>query len=167
MSKRIAGYGGSIISLDSGFALLDGNGQILRVLANRNVGRSVNTNDGRVDHRGRFWSGTMAKDWGRIGFSPDDQLSYFNDFANRTVFAYPFDLESGALEMPSALITLEERDGKPEGLTVHAEGHVWVAPWDGWCVAPRCQVRPSRSRLPIAASHRPALFRPHQHRSSP
>ena len=152
--------GGYIASLDSGFALLDGDGHISRVLADQNSGRPVNFNDGRVDRRGRFWSGTMAKDWvspigslwrldgsgstkemdtgiilaNGIGFSPDNRVLYFTDFARRTVFAYPFDLESGALGQPSAFITLEERDGKPDGLTVDGEGHVWVAHWDGWCV---------------------------------
>ena len=155
-----AAGGGYIASLDSGFALLDRNGQKLRVLADPNAGRSVNFNDGRVDRRGRFWSGTMAKDWissigslwrlqgdgavaemdtgiilaNGIGFSPDDRMLYFTDFARRTVFAYPFDLESGTLGEPSAVITLEEKDGKPDGLTVDDEGHIWVAHWDGWCV---------------------------------
>lgn len=152
-----AGY---VAALDSGFALLGRDGQVQRVLADPNAGRAVNFNDGRVDRRGRFWSGTMAKDWtspagslwrldgnsaaaemdtgiilaNGIGFSPDDRVLYFTDFARRTVFAYRFDLESGALGARKALITLDEADGKPDGLTVDCEGHVWVAHWDGWCV---------------------------------
>lgn len=152
-----AGY---IASLDSGFALLGRDGQVQRRIADPNAGRAVNFNDGRVDRRGRFWSGTMARDWtspigslwrlggngmatematgvilaNGIGFSPDDRMLYFTDFARRIVFAYSFDLESGSLGQPKVLITLDEKDGKPDGLTVDAEGHVWVAHWDGWCV---------------------------------
>jgi sugar lactone lactonase YvrE len=155
-----ASGGGYVASLDSGFALLADDGRIERVMADPNAGRAVNFNDGRVDRRGRFWSGTMAKDWtspvgslwrldgsgaaaemdtgvilaNGIGFSPDDSVLYFTDFARRTVFAYDFDLESGALGERRTFITLDETDGLPDGLTVDADGHVWVAHWDGWCV---------------------------------
>lgn len=152
--------GGYIASLDSGFALLDARGRIRRVLANPNASRAVNFNDGRVDRHGRFWSGTMAKDWtspvgslwrldgdgevtemdtavilaNGIGFSPDDRVFYFTDFARRTVFAYPFDVAAGTLGERKVFVTLDEKDGKPDGMTVDADGHVWIAHWDGWCV---------------------------------
>lgn len=151
--------GGYVACLDSGFALLDANGQIRRMLNNPNEGRAVNFNDGRVDRRGRFWSGTMARDWvspagslwrldgdavtemdtgiilaNGIGFSPDDKVFYFTDFARRTVFAYPFDIASGTLGQRQVFVTLEEADGKPDGMTVDSEGHIWIAHWDGWCV---------------------------------
>jgi len=155
-----AGNGGYVASLESGFALLGADGRIVKRLANPNAGRAVNFNDGRVDRRGRFWSGTMAKDWvspigslwrldsggqvsematgvilaNGIGFSPDDRICYFTDFAKRTIFAYPFDAGAGVLGKPEIFLTLPEADGLPDGLTVDAEGHVWVAHWDGWCV---------------------------------
>jgi sugar lactone lactonase YvrE len=154
-----AGESGYIASLDSGFALLDAQGAILRLLTDPNAGRAVNFNDGRVDRRGRFWSGTMAKDWtspagslwrlagdkaaemdtgivlaNGIGFSPDDRVFYFTDFARRTIFTYPFDLAAGTLGERQVFVTLEEKDGKPDGMTVDSEAHVWIAHWDGWCV---------------------------------
>jgi sugar lactone lactonase YvrE len=154
-----ASAGGYIASLDCGFALLDAQGKILRILTDPNAGRAVNFNDGRVDRRGRFWSGTMAKDWtspvgslwrlagdmaaemdtgiilaNGIGFSPDDSVFYFTDFARRTVFAYPFDLAAGTLGDRQVFVTLVEKDGKPDGMTVDAEGYLWIAHWDGWCV---------------------------------
>ena len=69
-----------------------------------------------------------------IGFSPDDRILYFTDFARRTIFAYPFDVATGALGQRTTLITLDENDGKPDGMTVDADGYIWVAHWDGWCV---------------------------------
>lgn len=155
-----AAGGGYIASLDSGFVLLGHDGQQLRRLADPNAGRAVNFNDGRVDRRGRFWSGTMAKDWksaigslwrleqdgsvaeidtgvilaNGIGFSPDDKVFYFTDFAKRTVFAYPFDIATGTLGKREIFVTLAEGDGSPDGMTVDAEGFVWIAHWDGWCV---------------------------------
>jgi len=155
-----AADGGYIASLDSGFALLGPDGKVRRHLADPNSARAVNFNDGRVDRRGRFWSGTMAKDWkspvgslwrlegngevfeadteiilaNGIGFSPDDRVLYFADFGRRSVFAYSFDLESGEIGNRQALFSLNEVDGLPDGLTVDSEGYIWVAHWDGWCV---------------------------------
>jgi sugar lactone lactonase YvrE len=152
--------GGYVASLDNGFALLASDGTILRHLTNPNAGRPVNFNDGRVDRRGRFWSGTMAKDWkspigslwrlgadavatemdtgivlaNGIGFSPDDRVFYFTDFAKRIVFSYPFDIANGSLGKREVFVSLPESDGSPDGLTVDVEGHVWIAHWDGWCV---------------------------------
>jgi sugar lactone lactonase YvrE len=31
-------------------------------------------------------------------------------------------------------VTVPESEGKPDGLTLDAEGFVWSAHWDGWCV---------------------------------
>ena len=166
--------GGYVASLESGFAVLDDEGHIRRVLSNPNEGRAVNFNDGRVDRRGRFWSGTMAKDWvspigslwrleggtatemdtgiilaNGIGFSPDDRMLYFTDFARHTVFAYPFDISSGTLGKREVLVTLDEADGKPDGMTVDSEGHVWIAHWDGWCVTRHDPMGREVLRIPV------------------
>ena len=52
-----------VAAMESGFALLSSDGATSRRLANPNAGQNVNFNDGKVDVRGRFWSGTMARDW--------------------------------------------------------------------------------------------------------
>jgi len=117
-------------------------------------------NDGKCDRKGRLWAGTLAIDTspgqGRLwridtdgaaremdrgfnvsnglGWSPDDKTFYFADTPRQQVYAYDFDLESGEIANRRIFVTLPEAEGKPDGLTVDAEGFVWVAHWDGWCV---------------------------------
>src|SRR5690606_20287098 len=69
-----------------------------------------------------------------LGWSPDDKTFYFTDTAKQTIYAYDFDLESGAIGNRRVFVTVPESEGKPDGLTVDAEGFVWSAHWDGWCV---------------------------------
>lgn len=117
-------------------------------------------NDGKCDRKGRLWAGTLAidttADRGRLwridadgqamamehgvhvanglGWSPDDRTFYFTDTARQTIYAYDFDIESGRIANRRVFVVVPEAEGKPDGLTVDAEGFVWCAHWDGWCV---------------------------------
>lgn len=117
-------------------------------------------NDGKCDRAGRLWAGTLAidtaPDQGRLwridadgraremdrdfhvanglGWSPDDKTFYFTDTQKLTIYAYDFDAKSGDIANRRVFITVPEAEGKPDGMTVDAEGFLWVAHWDGWCV---------------------------------
>lgn len=43
-------------------------------------------------------------------------------------------MRGGALGPRRVLARIPEREGRPDGLCVDAEGHVWCAIWDGWRV---------------------------------
>jgi sugar lactone lactonase YvrE len=115
-------------------------------------------NDGKVDRAGRFWAGTIddrcVEPTGSlyrldpdhsvhriasgficsngIGWSPDNATMYFTDSMLRTLWAYEYDLKTGALGERRVFARLGEHDGMFDGLTVDSEGFVWVAIWDGW-----------------------------------
>jgi xylono-1,5-lactonase len=116
-------------------------------------------NDGKVDRAGRFWAGTMddreeesrgtlyrldpglswaAVDGGYMvtngpAFSPDGRTLYHTDSARQLI--YSFDLgETGEATGRRVFARFGERDGYPDGMTVDAEGCLWVAFWGGWCV---------------------------------
>lgn len=117
-------------------------------------------NDGKCDRRGRFWAGTLAIDTtpghgslhrldpdGRctvmdtgfnisngLGWSPDDSLFYFTDSGARRIYVYDFDIALGAIANRRLFVELPDGVGTPDGLTVDAQGFVWSAHWDGWCV---------------------------------
>lgn len=117
-------------------------------------------NDGKCDRRGRLWIGSLDMGtapnrgslfridpdggWQRmdtgftvsngLGFSPDAKRLYFTDSSRRTVYVYDFDLERGEIAHRRPFVELPEGQGSPDGLTVDAEGFVWVAIWDGWTV---------------------------------
>jgi sugar lactone lactonase YvrE len=152
--------GGFIAGTEHGFAEIDLDAGRFDVFANPEEDRPHNRfNDGKTDRNGRFWSGTMDdrekeasgslyrldadRSWRRMdsgyrvtnGPAFDRELGrmYHNDSARQTIFA--FDLSgSGELSNRRVFAQFEEGDGYPDGMTVDAEGFLWVCFWDGWCV---------------------------------
>lgn len=167
--------GGFVAALDSGFAVLAFDDAPPQVLCDPNAGRPVNFNDGKVDPAGRFWSGTMAQDWespigvlyrlnpdgtahamqdglilsNGLGWSGDGRVMYHTDFKHRTVYAYDFDVDSGAICNRRPCVVLSEDDGYPDGMTVDAEDCLWVAHWDGWCVTRHAPDGREIARFPV------------------
>jgi D-xylonolactonase len=116
-------------------------------------------NDGKVDRSGNFWAGTMDNREeqargslyridARLGctkvdsgykvtngpaFSPDGRIMYHSDSARQITYAFDLDRE-GAAQNRRTFLQFREGDGYPDGMTVDAEGCLWIAFWDGWCV---------------------------------
>ena len=114
-------------------------------------------NDAACDPQGRFWAGTLADDHragggalyrldrdgtvGRVldaltisnglGWSPDGGTMYLADSGTRTITAFAFDGESGAISQERVFATVAEAIGAPDGLTVDADGDVWTAIYGG------------------------------------
>jgi sugar lactone lactonase YvrE len=152
---------GAIGSFEDGIGSLELGQGTINIFGDPKRGQPVNFNDGKCDRRGRFWTGTMAKDWsspigglyrvdqsmnieqmdGKIilsnglGWSPDDRTMYFTDFGRRMIYAYDFDADTGTIKARRPFIEISEDAGFPDGLTVDAEGCLWIAHWDGWLVS--------------------------------
>lgn len=78
---------------------------------------------------------TMATDItiaNTICWSPDARTMYTTDTAIGTMFAYDFDMASGAISNKRDFARFDR--GHPDGSTVDAEGYLWNARWDGSCV---------------------------------
>lgn len=152
--------GGFVAGTDQGFALVDLEANRYDVIANPEIDRPRNRfNDGKLDRAGRFWAGTMDDEeieaagalyrldpdlrWERVddgyrvtngpAFSPDGRRMYHSDSAARTIYLFDLD-DAGRALNKRPFARFGERDGYPDGMTVDAEGCLWVAFWDGWCV---------------------------------
>jgi sugar lactone lactonase YvrE len=66
-----------------------------------------------------------------LGFSPDNRTLYFADSVARCVYAFDYDVRRGAVANRRIFVKLPLESGLPDGLTVDAEGFVWVAEWYG------------------------------------
>jgi sugar lactone lactonase YvrE len=67
-----------------------------------------------------------------LGWSPDGSTAYFNDTPTGRIDV--FDDEDDRLVRRRPFVTVEEGVGLPDGLTVDADGGVWVALWGGHAV---------------------------------
>lgn len=67
-----------------------------------------------------------------MGFSPDQSTFYLSDSDNRVV--YRADYHDGEVDNREVLIRLHDEAAVPDGMTVDANGDLWVAVWDGSCL---------------------------------
>jgi sugar lactone lactonase YvrE/DNA-binding IclR family transcriptional regulator len=154
--------GGLLLATPGGLMTFDAVDKRMTLLTHPEAERSGNRyNDGKCDRRGRLWISSMDMStavnrgnlfrveadgsWKKmdsgftvpngLGWSPDSTRMYFTDSFRRTIYVYDFDLLTGTISNRRPLISFEEVDGKPDGLTVDADGCLWVAAWDAWHIA--------------------------------
>jgi sugar lactone lactonase YvrE len=150
--------GGLVVNLRDGVGLYDSDGAFRWLRRDPVAGRRAN--DAAVAPDGSLWTGTMRYDeapgGGTLtrtapdgtattvladvtvsngtGWSPDGRRMYYIDSPTRRIDV--FDLRPGD-PLPvnrRPLAVVEDGAGYPDGLTVDADGCVWVALWDGAAV---------------------------------
>ncbi len=152
--------GGFIAGTEHGLAHVHPEGGRWELLFDPEEERASNRfNDGKVDRVGRFFAGTMddseaeasgafyridpslrctrVDDGYKVtngpAFSPDGRRMYANDSALQLTYVYDV-LANGTPVNRRVLTRFDEGEGYPDGMTVDAEGCLWIAFWDGWCV---------------------------------
>lgn len=146
------------VALPDGIHLLDmSDGSLERWAAIPHDPARFLVNDGYTDAEGRIWIGSMARDaepgaaalyriepGGRttlmlrditcsngVGWSLDSRTMVYVDSTTRRIDAFAFDADTGTLGARRTFATLPTGPELPDGLTVDADGGVWVAIWDG------------------------------------
>lgn len=155
--------GGLVLATEHGFALVDAGAASavpFASVAGAADGPAWRMNDGACDPDGRLFAGTMAYDStpgaaalhrldsdgavtrvldgltisNGIGWSPDGGTMYLVDTPTRRVDAFAFDAEAGTLAARRTVVEIAPGAGDPDGLTVDADGAIWVALWGGGAV---------------------------------
>jgi sugar lactone lactonase YvrE len=155
--------GGLVLAVRDGIAVISdtGDGFDVRLPIERESNRN-RMNDAKCDPAGRLFAGTTAFDFAsgagalyRIdadwsceaaiegvttsngtAWSPDGTKLYYIDSATQGVDVFDYDVSSGTLSHGRRLVTIDRESGVPDGMTVDADGNLWVACFGGGCV--RC-----------------------------
>ena len=163
--------GGFVVALRDGFWLVDPDGTLDRRIALAPYDPAHHRfNDGRADLRGRFWAGSMneRRDAGTaalycldpdstltamianvmisngLAFSPDSRTMYHTDTPTRVVWAWDFDLASGAIANRRVFAQFSGETDRPDGAAVDREGCYWSAFYRGGKVV---RISPRGERL--------------------
>jgi sugar lactone lactonase YvrE len=150
--------GGVVLADQRGFVLLHDDLSVEERLPDVWDDPGVRMNEGGADPAGNFWCGSMAYDEttgagalyrlapdltvttvlddvtvsNGLGFSPDGSRAYYVDTPTGRVDTFAFD--GGELTDRRTAFPIVDGPGHPDGLTVDAEGGVWVALWGGSAV---------------------------------
>lgn len=156
-----AADGRLLVASQDGLEWLDFASGRLDAFANPEAGVNDNRlNDAKCGPDGAIWVGSMRIDATRptgalyrvdaagqsqrkeggitvsngLGWSPDGRTFYFVDTVPGLIHAYDCDPVTGALGARRDFVRIPLNEGRPDGLAVDAEGGVWCAIWDGWCL---------------------------------
>ena len=154
-SMALRTRGGAVLSLATGFHFLDFKTGETELIVDPEADKPKNRiNDGKVDKRGRFIAGSMdTMEEGPNGalyrldpdhslhkldehiivsngpcWSPDGRIFYFADSWSGEIWAYDYDLNTGAVSNKRTFAKIDRsRGGAADGSTVDAEGCLWNA----------------------------------------
>ncbi len=154
--------GGAVLALGHGFHSFDFDTGVATLIADpQPPGHPTQFNDGKTDRRGRFFAGTVHRSASEpvaalyrldpdLGlheaetgiivsngpcWSPDDTVFYFADSVRQLIYAYDYDLNSGAISNRRVFADTTGLGGIPDGATVDRDGRVWSAICNGGKIA--------------------------------
>lgn len=147
---------GFIAGFAGGFAAFTLDPLSITPIADPQPGHPANRmNDAKADRKGRIFAGTKAEDGRASGalyrldpdlsvaevdsgyaiangpaITPDGALMYHTDSALNRIFRLPI-AEDGTLGPRDMFLEFPPEWGSPDGMTIDAEGGLWVAHWGG------------------------------------
>ena len=152
--------GNALVALQTGIHRLDTTTGQLTLLTNPLTEPSLRFNDGKCDPAGRFWVGTFdllerphagtfyrfdpngslhvmlrhITNSNGLAWSLDRTTMYYIDTPTLAVQAFDYDQATGSIANPRVVIRFPAGAGWPDGMTLDAEGKLWVALWGGGTV---------------------------------
>ena len=153
--------GGLVASGRDGLLAVDEQSGQVTVLVPLELGNpDTRMNDAKCDSCGRLWGGTFSTTFaGKVGvlyridpdlrvtaavdgvyisngiaWSPDESRMYYVDTARRGIDMFDYDIATGNVANRRRFVDIERAHGLPDGITVDAEGCLWVALYLGGAV---------------------------------
>ncbi len=141
--------------MDRGTVTIWRDGLLQEVIPEIPAERTSRFNDVIADPRGRVFCGTMStperkgklyrldtdgscnlllEDVGcsnGMAFDAVCKSFYYTDSFAREIYTFDYDIETGDIQNEKVFARFAEADGMPDGLTMDADGSLWVALWDG------------------------------------
>jgi sugar lactone lactonase YvrE len=148
---------GFVVGFKSGFAFLTLDPLSITPIGNPDANLPGNRlNDAKADGQGCIWAGSMDDEeiatsgslfrltpdlkWQTLdtgyriangpAFSSDGSRMYHTDSALRRIYVFDADAE-GTISNKRVFVEFGSADGYPDGMTVDADDHLWVAHWGG------------------------------------
>lgn len=153
--------GGLAVAAIQGFCSLEFDTGKLSVLNNPEAGNlKTRFNDGKCDPAGRFWAGSCPLDEespigtlyrldsdhtvhpqlkglkipNGIVWSHDNSTMYYIDTPTQRVDAFDYHHDSGNITNQRIAFEIPEEMGLPDGMTIDADGNIWIGMWGGYGV---------------------------------
>lgn len=160
--------GGFQIAVRDGFARFDPHTEALTELVSppEHDARTTRFNDGKCDPAGRFLAGTISLTGesnaaalyvldsdgktrrllsdvsisNGLVWSADGRTLYYIDTPTQRIDAFDYDIATATLSNRRPAVEIPASYGYPDGMTIDAEGQLWVALWGGSAIL-RCDPR--------------------------
>eukprot|EP01068_Selenidium_serpulae_P010391 Selendium_serpulae@DN5449_c0_g1_i1.p1 len=149
--------GGFVLGMRSGFYVTEGwDTKVTPITDPEKEMTKSRFNDGRCDAVGRFIAGTYyppkdrdaANLWSLdkgearllfdgclttngVAFSLDNKIMYYSDTPKHVIYQADYDVETGRASNRQIFHQFPTGNGRPDGASVDAEGHYWVALYEG------------------------------------
>lgn len=147
--------GNALVALQTGIHEINLNTGQLTLRADPVTDQYLRFNDGKCDPAGRFWVGTFdllgrphagtlyrfdpdgsthamlrrITNSNGIAWAPDQRTMYYIDTPTLTVQAFDYDNQTGDIAHPRVVVRIPQSGGGPDGMTIDADGKLWVALW--------------------------------------
>ncbi|WP_299754749.1 SMP-30/gluconolactonase/LRE family protein [uncultured Pontibacter sp.] len=167
-----------LVALQNGICKYKPSTGEFRELAKPLEDASIRLNEGKCDPAGRLWVGTMALDVrpgaaalfcispdlqvtqvlqnltisNGLAWSAGDHTLYFIDSPTHTIQAFDFDMATGQISKSKDVVRVPEQEGMPDGMTIDANGNLWVVLHGGGavvCYNPGSGQELQRIKVPI------------------
>jgi sugar lactone lactonase YvrE len=145
--------GGFVLAVTDGFDVLDSDGNISHWLDVEAGDAGTRMNDAKCDSNGRMFAGTMPYEFGEgegalyrldgdgsvrevvanitvsngTDWNLADDTMYYVDSMTHRIDVFDYDSATGSISNRRPLVEVPGDLGAPDGLTVDAEGFIWVA----------------------------------------